>query len=60
MKLAYRVIDVTTVIIGVATARIEDGVRLKLPRGVRHATALRMVGDFIAAANKAMEGQPGK
>jgi hypothetical protein len=56
-KLAYKVIDVMTVILYLPKGHIEDGVRVKLPRGVRHATALRMVADVVAAANKVLEGQ---
>lgn len=56
-KLAYKVIDVMTVILYLTKGHIEDGVRVKLPRGVRHATALRMVADVVAAANKVLEGQ---
>jgi hypothetical protein len=58
MKLTYKIIDVTTVILYLTKGHIEDGVRVKLPRGVRHATAVKMVEDLIAAANKVLEGEP--
>lgn len=59
MKLAYRVVeDGMAVLIYVTKANIEDGVRVKLPLGVRHLTAVQVVADVIAAANAAMAGQP--
>jgi hypothetical protein len=57
VKLAYEAIDIMTLIIYVVGGHVEDGVRIKLPRGVRHGTAVQLVHDVIAAANKAMEGQ---
>lgn len=57
MKLAYEAIDIMTLIIYIVDGHVEDGVRIKLPRGVRHGTAVQLVHDVIAAANKAMEGQ---
>lgn len=56
-KLAYKIIDVTTVILYLTKGHVEDGVRYTLPRGVRHGTAVKMVEDLIAAANKVLEGQ---
>lgn len=57
MKLAYEAIDIMTLIIYLTDGHVEDGVRIKLPRGVRHGTAVQLVHDVIKAANEAMEGQ---
>lgn len=65
MKLAFKEIDVMTVIIylvedahGGQVDLVGDGVRMKLPRGVRHGTAIQMIHDLIKAVNEVMEVQP--